>query len=502
MRKIKGFVPTGNCNILRSQEFLEKAVPSIGKYFGNTGNFLLDIGTPLENTMYVYSKMLEPLSECGQCNGKEVITVENNYSIDKRCHAIYEWMHLNKVNEKLKPSHGFWKVPRQLMHENPRLCPNSIKIVMDDCTIGEFCPAKNILMTSDWTDDEQSIPIVDDILSIMEGKDLLKRRKAEKFVPKVTYGADPEFVITTGPNLEEISARAHPIYMGGMIGKDGDSNGGDPREIRPKPSDTPEGLIRNIEEILEYPIDEIWSVRGEKYPIGGHIHLGGIPESDGFKKILDYFIGTPMMVLNSPHRGKDGSSYGRLGDMRKCPEHNGFEYRTPPSGWLGSKTLALMTLNLTKTLAEKHYAGEEIDIEGDIITDITNLGLDKRFALDYAREIEKLKDNLPRDIRKAWGIKTKPNPIIEFRDYWRDSTKKFVEDALKEHLKSLGKSTTITLYGLSKDRGIVFSVPIENRKVDLDYVDSIRDGIGVPYAIRDSTTTAREYIAAMKKLVE
>jgi hypothetical protein len=177
----------------------------------------------------------------------------------------------------------------------------------------------------------------------------------------VTLGADPEFeLILNGEVVPtdrvEIASKVL-VLPWGVIGED---KSGDPIELRPRPSANPETLVRNVGRLL-LSVPRAWggfpSTICEEYPIGGHVHIGGVPNEDQEElvKVIDGLLGDLFYSLSPELRLDEG--YGRRGDWR--PQPWGVEYRTPPASVWSHPGVALTFLRAIKWVAERLLSGEE-----------------------------------------------------------------------------------------------------------------------------------------------
>ena len=169
-----------------------------------------------------------------------------------------------------------------------------------------------------------------------------------------TIGADPEFCVVKNDTLKN----GESFKECNCFGHDG---GGIALEIRPDFSKDPLRVVSNIHRNLlqvvmkdpkflsEYEWHAGSYVKGS--PIGGHIHVGGIPTTT-LKVVtacnwLDQFVGSTTVLLEKHEDGvfRRNAGYGGKSDYR-TNEH-GFEYRTP-SSWVTSPYIAAAVLCLAK----------------------------------------------------------------------------------------------------------------------------------------------------------
>jgi len=456
-QKIKGHVPTTNINAICKREAIDRYLNIFGQYFDTVGNCIVDLNlNGMTSAAIIYSKVSR-LTNCHGCRGG-CLEVADKWKFGV-ADPIWEHIHTNQQ----KPD--FMRV--EVKDYVRRLCDESMIISLKTSeynrVIAEFCPTKKILLTTDWSHDETRVSFVGEFLSHMEKCGLLKRRSMEKRKPTVMLGTDPEFEYVDPDTDEILSCREMgirdrvPMSGPGSTGRIGCDGCGAQRELRPEPAPTPEGLIENIEKLIQAGMDEKWSLRGDKYSCGGHIHIGGVEESREFGKLLDYYLG-PLDVLNSPARA--GSQYGKPGSsdsVRKQPY--GMEYRTPPVGWLASKELARITLKIVKLAAEKHFYGEDIEITDNLGADLEALGITEREVKTFFDEINKYKaEGLPKDLKEAWGFRVPPKFVLEFRDGWHDDVRDYLETIVRKMAAEEQLGGRCVFYGLASDRGNVFSV--------------------------------------------
>lgn len=498
-KTIKGFELGKEPNVLQAREAMPYFTNIFGKYFPNVGNKIVQVEQePMPGTAYIYSKVKTMEScghECGFCNA--CIDFGNKWGFGV-ADVVWEHMHLNQ----LKPN--FFRPYTTPDQYEKRLCPKSTLLIMDKYVIGEYCKGKNILLASDWTQETSYETFVKDVLTKLEDEKLLiipdKRTKPP--MPKITLGADIELETIMGGSI--VKARNLPdLFSNGSyprIGRDGSQ---DQREIRPDPTESPEELVENIKTLLGYTKEQ-WSLVGKEFSLGGHIHIGGIKKSQGYLQLMDYFIGEPLKSLNGSARL--GSSFGKNSDCRDDnPYYKGIEYRTPPAGWIANPRLALIVTKITKLLAEIHYSGKDISLDENLVTDLIKIGLPEDMAKEYPALIEKYKGNLPEDVRRSWGIKIKINPNVEFRDNWDPGVKLFFKQELEKHLSTMEIEKTIVLYGCSAERGNVIACPNDLRvalPTGYKYVSPIREGIGIPYSIRNGRNDPSSIVTIVKTIAE
>jgi len=491
MITIKGYALSVNSVVLSKKESFEKYQKMFSTYFENIGNCLVDYNIgELKNTVLVFSTVSK-IPEITHDKTDIVIEDKWNYGVED---TVWEFCH----NDSLVPE--FMRVEPQ--NYVRRLTDSSILISIKrgetSWVIAEYCPVRNILYTSDWTDDDTKIKFVQSILDELESNGLISKRKIEKKKPKVTLGADPEFELIDSTTKNIISCRDNripdrvPMGINSGEGRIGHDGAGAQRELRPEPSDSPEGLISNIEKLIDAGIDEQWSLKGKKYPLGGHIHIGGVEESREFGTILDHLLSS-LFVLNSPIRQR--SEYGKPGTSNSLRRQEwGVEWRTPPVGWLGSKKLARIVLKVVQLVAEKHYFEEDIFLTDNVKDDLKHIGLSDDEINTLYNEVNKFYTNgLPDDLKIAWGKFPRLSYLLEIRDTWNDDVKEYLTSLINKVAEEENFNKKIVLYGLSRSRGNVFSI-VDKAVIGLEIPTSygiinpikLKGGIGVPTSIREN----------------
>ena len=188
--------------------------------------------------------------------------------------------------------------------------------------------------------------IIAEILVVIEEFNA-KNSIVREFVPygalstekELMIGLDPEFLLTKNDAKIDCS-EVVPASATNPVGTDGEASGyrdigefrpkaGSPKEIRA----TMKGLLAELAVMIRdngsHSTAKVYCGGGKKLSkaIGGHIHFN-IPSSKELVRLLDDFVGKPLLAMKGSERS-NGSSYGRLSAIESKPY--GFEYRTPPS---------------------------------------------------------------------------------------------------------------------------------------------------------------------------
>lgn len=221
-------------------------------------------------------------------------------------------------------------------------------------------------------------------------------------------------------------------------------------ELRPDPDSNPMNVVASLKQLMTDAAETInrrnveWragSMPFKPYSIGGHIHFSGVPFSSHLVRVLDNYVGLPLMLVEDqrtavPRRQR----YGFLGDVRH-KDYGGFEYRTPAS-FIVSPEITAAALCLAYVVAVHHKELPVFDIyernlqqnffkgETAPLAPIAerNLTLLSRLTT-YARfrdQIEPLRAmirsgvswNEDEDIRVVWGVpleKAKPATTVARR---------------------------------------------------------------------------------------
>ncbi len=292
-----------------------------------------------------------------------------------------------------------------------------------------------------------------------------KKVKRPRIGP-ILIGCDPELELLDQLRSNVIQAtNLAKTESGGQIGRDGS---GDQVELRPNPG-TPGEVTKNLKMLIRTLTADNYfcGVKGDKYPLGGHIHISGLGPCPGanFIAALDHFIGVPMRGLSGTARGY----YGSLGEYRSQP-HGGIEYRTPPSAWLAKPEYARLVLRIAYQLAKRVSSTRGFSYETDDNRCVaTAASVAKLIGPTSARKfIEFCHAPVTTDpINAAWtrgrgqpvrtaGLAVQTPGIcldVIFRDEWQDAMRVAIQHALAQI--PIQTRATVELFGLAIDRGQV-----------------------------------------------
>ncbi|WP_432774190.1 hypothetical protein AAFJ72_12335 [Brevibacillus gelatini] len=178
-------------------------------------------------------------------------------------------------------------------------------------------------------------------------------------------GADPEFSLRRATG--EMALASDFLKMNGTVGCDTTRYREDlalhqhpVAELRPAPSEDPDELFLHIYEALNFAMKKItnkeieWLAGGMPfpgYPIGGHIHFGGVSPTFALRRKLDAYLALPLVLVEDVGCVLRRQRYGFLGDVRE--KAYGFEYRTLPS-WLVHPVVARGVLHLARLVITSH----------------------------------------------------------------------------------------------------------------------------------------------------
>jgi hypothetical protein len=347
----------------------------------------------------------------------------------------------------------------------------AIRINYNDKEAGYFIPSQNIVIATDWIHNKERTAEARQIII----PELLKLGfEPCRFKFKITIGADPEFEIYLNSKIVNASSIGF-YYDHGKIGVDGS---GCQLEIRPSPSDNPDQVIENIKNLLTIFVEKCRlkvGVAGNRYPLGCHIHFGGMKATRDFISVLDYYLGEKLIETSGRARG----DYKFLGAWRL--QYWGFEYRTLPSSILFDPKVAIAVFKVAKRLAEAYYNEDGVELP-PTHSEYERLGITREMEIidEFAKKWHNIKNKI---ILKNWGIELKPQISVKFCDEWNEEIKNLFINYFKEHKTK--KDILIILFGLASSRGNVVSGFKSKyfETIDFHYKSEI-PAFGIPYIIR------------------
>lgn len=255
----------------------------------------------------------------------------------------------------------------------------------------------------------------------------------------IQIGADVEMMLQ-GPQGKMVLA-SNFLTRKGRVGCDDRSIQFDGKrlplvELRPDPASSPMELLDNLREAMEEALARInrhkviWkagSMPFRPYCTGGHIHFSGVPYTHQFVRVLDNYVGLPLMLVED-----QGTSslrrprYGFLGDVRH-KDYGGFEYRTPAS-FIVDETVTTAAFCLAYIVAIHHKELPTSDLYNQVVQDafykgdvsvlrpiveqnLRELAQVETYEL-YRQQLEPFFSmiregrtwNESRDVREVWGL--------------------------------------------------------------------------------------------------
>ena len=198
-------------------------------------------------------------------------------------------------------------------------------------------------------------------------------------VHDTVIGADPEFLLFDADG--EVVHANGVMSKAGIIGCDGAM-----AEVRPKPSTSPEGLVKNIKSAFsdksltaaithyEWRAGCYFKNSKRDYPMGGHIHIGNPAKVakmqmgrrqmffNVMNKIMDELVSIPCIRFDGEMGRKrrtdcqmsmGSSGWGWFGEWRTC---NGrLEHRSLSGMWLMHPTVAMCVLGTAKAVTDEVF---------------------------------------------------------------------------------------------------------------------------------------------------
>jgi len=207
----------------------------------------------------------------------------------------------------------------------------------------------------------------------------------------ITLGGDPEFEVYVDGKL--VPAKKLSVFKrGGTVGPIGTDGNTNIAEFRPEPAYSAEEYVENFLSLVKSlrkrkRRDYALSVKGDVYPLGGHIHVGspnkkvvGVLKGEvkTFISALDDFLGRVILPTSGPARRGTGNA--RLGVYEL--KYYGWEYKTPPASFYADLEMVRIVYKLVKNLVETLLKEEEISYE------VVNDKVERREYLRFLTEEE------------------------------------------------------------------------------------------------------------------
>ena len=358
---------------------------------------------------------------------------------------------------------------------------DAISIKVNGVVAGYYLPSLNSWLTGFWTWHihyitivlGQVFPQIVTQLQLTACPNAINASDSKKPVKRLTVsmGADPELEVTkNGKVVNACTVIQCSNHLSSPIGLDGQQS---QLEFRPQPG-TPQQVMKNIRKLVKefstkYPEFDL-SDEGDRYPLGGHIHVGlnrEIEVPNDLRVVLDDFVGRPTIEMSGDAR----SSYKQLGATRT--QKHGFEYRSTPAAVFQNPAMTFVTLRLVKNLCEKYFNQDTLEYNArPTLDDYINVGgLTKNQAKYFMRFCE---NYMPmKSIRASWKVPAAPVVMantfplnIEFRDDWHDEVAFRIREELSASNIETVRPVVISFYGLKADRGENMStIPLSGSSV-------------------------------------
>jgi hypothetical protein len=183
---------------------------------------------------------------------------------------------------------------------------------------------------------------------------------------QVVIGTDIEIMLRNASGKMVLASKYLPRK--GRVGCDDRSVNFDGKrlplvELRPEPESSPLFLLNNLRDTMSEASASInrshvqWragSMPFRPYSTGGHIHFSNVAFSSHLVRVLDSYVGLPLMLVEDQRTARlRRPKYGFLGDVRQ-KDYGGFEYRTPASFVINPEiTAAALCLAYTAVVHHK-----------------------------------------------------------------------------------------------------------------------------------------------------
>jgi len=313
-----------------------------------------------------------------------------------------------------------------------------------------------------------------------------------KKITKMTLGAEVEFEIRS-PEGGTINPRE--IGLEGLNNPVGVDGAGSVAEIRSQPG-TPYRVFRHILQ-LKKELEDKASKKGYiatpfslVYPTGLHIHFGAQPHISWgkYKDWMKFMKEIGRLHINWNPWGRVESSYGAVDDYREQPW--GIEYRALPATLLSNPEHFYQTLRIAWRAAKA------------VVQDAPST---------YPKWWEEYKERALRGPKIPKFYLERINSGLLFYDEWVPENQKVVEALFSElkFVKRLQKRSLrpikIRLFGLRRDRGIVYSAQfdIPGAKIPrCSYYPEDITNLGVPWEFRNKANEKAELVQLVKAFLE
>lgn len=441
--------------------------PALEKYFRNIYAHQYDEGIGIkDNSAYFYTHQIT----CGD-RRDALPVIDTPVPVDCILQSFYDAIGRQYSIEQLEGS-GY---PYSKMY----------RLMLNGKSCGFFIEDHNVLIASDWTHSISNLPAVKAIIgNLIEHKILSPARRKPMKKLSIKLGCDPELEQLASPNGYTVVSPTVNHSTSTEIGVDG---AGSQIGLRPGAYTTPENIVTKIKALIEQlpPV----GIVGDRFPLGGHIHVGGIKYSKEAIKLLDDFIGKLSAKTSGDARG----SYKNLGAYET--KSYGFEYRSPSSTWLHNPEIARITFKLTKQLMVLGHSAGGIEYELDSSGVPSLASYEKLLTTDEAIEFISFHKNYKKEFKPInynWGVEPVVPRVsrITFRDDWGG----FAERRFRAAFTEISHDYPLYFYGLREDRGdAVGNFEIEDYETVYYHPHPSESGFwfGIPLSIRRSDSPTR-----------
>jgi len=336
----------------------------------------------------------------------------------------------------------------------------------------------------------------------------------------ITLGGDPEFEVYDLLEKEVIPA-GELSSVGGFSSPIGLDGSGAQVELRPLPARSPSVYVENAWALIgsfhKYFGDYRLCLQGDRYPLGGHIHVGSTSEEeveflqlhvDKFVCVLDDFVGEVLLPTSGEARG----SYYCLSSYELKPW--GWEYRTPPASYYIDPKMVYVVYKLTRELVKELAFRGELSYERDA----DGIPLEREYLRFLTREELEIFMTFP----KRWercreeGTVFPPSMEVKKTSLYLSHSDEWDEDnwsAFKNALQNIRpkEPLQVVLYGLREDRGEVWAIrtaPAEVRLRDTFPKPEVEEllipklWVGVPYRWRRREMPPKALLSAFRNWVK
>ncbi len=277
----------------------------------------------------------------------------------KLCQPVLKFSNLTLELEVERSQREFFEIPIKGIQMNIEF----VALGSPETKLGWYNLRTNILWVSDLPHNIHLFPkLFEEVLT-----KIYELRRFGKFKePTFNLGADPEFEILSRDN--RLLSAGSFYNKEGQIGTDGHIETG---ELRPDPSRSPLGLVRNIKRLVRklgknssIPEDsKICAGGGIKVNTGGHLHFDNPKVPYKAKETLYDLVGSAVLFHQTGPRNEEHGLIDRDGHdsirgsngIGNPKTHKGWEWRSLPS-WLVSEDITECVIVTTYCVVKALYA--------------------------------------------------------------------------------------------------------------------------------------------------